>query len=589
MRKIIPAFLIVATVFVVYAPSLRNGFVWDDTALILRDPLIRSWRLIPEGFRHFLFTDATPSDFYRPIQRLTYTLEYAAFDFHPAGYHLVSILTHILAALGLLLLSNQLLRLFGVIESKRRCISFLATLIWAVHPTHTAAVIYISGLADPLAATFGFLGLCLAIPSLARSGFNKFLLLFFASALFLLSALSKEMGIVFPFLWGAVLLLQRRWKEVLGAVVVLFVVLSIYLPLRLSAEHIPVPTFRPSTAIIDRPIVAAQAFTEYAGLTLLPVNLHMDRGVKGDDEAQMSQQARVDLKMILGILIAGGILFWLARTRQADAATYACVVLGLLTYLPVSGIFSLNATVAEHWLYLPAAFLFVGAGVAISRLSFARQIVGSVLALWFLFLAGRTWKRTFEWKDQRTFLERTIAQGGDSTRMLINLAGLELKEAKLDAAKRHLDRALQKQPEQPLAIINLASVAVLENDFATARDLLDRAVKLPFVAPRAYELLAVLKLRETGQIDLASFRLAAKTGPPDWSIEKRYIQALDQDGQTSAAIAELKSCLITQWYRAESWKLLSELLSKVGQESEAADALARAKKFDVHLDEHAST
>ena len=74
-----------------YAPAIRNGFVWDDTALILRDPLIRSWRLIPEGFQHFLFTDATASDFYRPIQRLTYTFDYAAFGFRPAGYHVTSI------------------------------------------------------------------------------------------------------------------------------------------------------------------------------------------------------------------------------------------------------------------------------------------------------------------------------------------------------------------------------------------------------------------------------------------------------------------------------------------------------------------
>ena len=51
-------FFWLSLVFAVYAPSLRNGFVWDDTALILRDPLIRSWRLIPEGFQHFLFTDA---------------------------------------------------------------------------------------------------------------------------------------------------------------------------------------------------------------------------------------------------------------------------------------------------------------------------------------------------------------------------------------------------------------------------------------------------------------------------------------------------------------------------------------------------
>jgi hypothetical protein len=49
--------------------AFAEGFVWDDQALILRDPLIRSWQLIPEGFTHFLFTDASASDFYRPLQR----------------------------------------------------------------------------------------------------------------------------------------------------------------------------------------------------------------------------------------------------------------------------------------------------------------------------------------------------------------------------------------------------------------------------------------------------------------------------------------------------------------------------------------
>ena len=69
--------------FLVYWPAQRNGFVWDDTALVLRDPLIRSWRLIPESFRHLLFLDATGSDFYRPLQRLTFLADYAAWGFNP--------------------------------------------------------------------------------------------------------------------------------------------------------------------------------------------------------------------------------------------------------------------------------------------------------------------------------------------------------------------------------------------------------------------------------------------------------------------------------------------------------------------------
>src|SRR5437867_1641084 len=101
MKRIVPAFLVTVITFAVYLPALRGGFVWDDTALIQRDPLIRSWRLIPEGFQHFLFTDATASDFFRPIQRLTYTLDYAAFGFNPSGYHFTSIAWHVAAALAL--------------------------------------------------------------------------------------------------------------------------------------------------------------------------------------------------------------------------------------------------------------------------------------------------------------------------------------------------------------------------------------------------------------------------------------------------------------------------------------------------------
>ena len=90
-RLIFGPLLLLAAAFATYAPALRNGFVWDDQALILRDPLIRSWRLIGEGFRHCLFTDAAASNFYRPLQRLSYTLDYAAFFVSPAGYHFVSI------------------------------------------------------------------------------------------------------------------------------------------------------------------------------------------------------------------------------------------------------------------------------------------------------------------------------------------------------------------------------------------------------------------------------------------------------------------------------------------------------------------
>src|ERR1700738_4719504 len=142
-----------------------------------------------------------------------------------------------------------------------------------------------------------------------------------------------------------------------------------------------------------------------------------------------------------------------------------------------------------------------------------------LLRLWFAFLGARTFVRTFDWKDERTFFERTIAHGGDSARMLINLGGLELSEGRLEDAAVHLHAALQRKPDQPFAIIDLAAIALTQNDFKLARELLGRAAKMEVVEARAYELLAVLQNKEHGEVDLLRWRLAARTGPPNWSIE----------------------------------------------------------------------
>src|SRR5947208_11532749 len=138
--------------------------------------------------------------------------------------------------------------------------------------------------------------------------------------------------------------------------------------------------------------------------------------------------------------------------------------------------------------------------------------------------------------------------------MIINLIGLELSEGKLPEAAEHLHAALQKKPDQPLAIINLAAVALKQNDFKQARELLNRATQMPVVDAQAHQLLAVLEHKESGKVDLMRMRLAARTGPSNWSIEKRYIQLLDETGGTAAAINELLTCVQRQWYRAESWK-----------------------------------
>jgi tetratricopeptide (TPR) repeat protein len=576
VKKIWAALILIAFVFISYAPAMRNGFVWDDTALILRDPLIRSWRLIPEGFNHFLFVDATASDFYRPIQRLSYTLDYAAFAFRPGPYHLTTVLWHSLAAVALLFFAEEFLLSFGIERRRSAFIALGVALVWAIHPVQSAAVVYVSGLADPLAATFGFVGLFFMLRAVRTLGSRKLLLFIASGAALLLSALSKESGLTFPLIGLTFFLWKKNWADLWKMAAVTALVAASYFSLRAGAEHNPAPRLSAPPPLLVRPIIVSRAVAEYAGLILFPLNLHMDRDVEtqptGMNNASLARAAWRELQTLLGLVLIAAFFYWMIRARKRSPAVFISLLFALVAYLPVSGVVALNATATEHWIYLPSAFFFLAVALEIAalkeKLTARRLAISSVmtgvLALWFVFLGSRTFVRTFDWKDQRTFLERTIAHGGDSARMLINLAGLELTEGKLEDAAVHLHAALQKKPDQPLAVINLAAVALKQNDFKLARQLITRATQMPLVDAQAYEYLAVLENKENGKVDLIRMRLAARTGPPHWSIEKRYIQLLDQTGGTPAAINELLSCLQRQWYRAESWKLLSDLHASLG-------------------------
>jgi tetratricopeptide (TPR) repeat protein len=459
------------------------------------------------------------------------------------------------------------------------------------HPVQSAAVIYISGRADPLAATFGFVALFLALRMQRARGNQRWTFGFAAALCFLGSALSKEMGLIFLLVWLIIVLAQRPRTALFSSASIVAGVLIAYLSLRLPAEHFAPPTPPPVPCLV-RPIVTARAVAEYAGLLVFPLRLHMERDVEthpsGYDNASLNSASWRELQTLAGLLLiaAFGYALWRARGRPA---IFLPLLLALVTYLPVSGLITLNATIAEHWLYLPSAFLSLAGAGAFESLgwsagkSWPSRVALVCLTIWLLALPVRTFARTFDWKDQRTFFTRTIAAGGDSARVWINLGGLELSEGHLEAARIALNRALEREPDNPLAQLNLAAVLMKQRDFPGARALLKKITDPPDLWARAEESLAVLENRETGEVNLHRLRRAARLGPPNWAIERRYIKALADLNFPDRAITELKTFIIAAPYRAESWQMMSELLQKIGRPNEAAVALAEAEADDVHL------
>ncbi|HYR57414.1 MAG TPA: tetratricopeptide repeat protein, partial [Chthoniobacteraceae bacterium] len=355
---------------------------------------------------------------------------------------------------------------------------------------------------------------------------------------------------------------------------------------RLTAERIPPPAPQP-TPLAVRPILAARAVAEYAGLLIAPLNLRMERDVatvpQATPEATLRNARLHEYQTLLGVLLVLGFVWWTRRGLRSHSIAGLCLAACLVAYLPISNLFSLNATVAEHWLYVPGAFLFLAVALSLRppRPQPARALAAAILFVWLCALAARSWLRQADWHDQRTFFERTIAAGSDSARMHINLGNLESSAGHHDAALAHFRTAIAKAPEQPIAWLGLANAAIRARDFAAAHAALDKAQSSPLLAGDVLQARAVLEHLETGRDTADLLQKAVEAAPRNWAIRKRWLEHLDERGDTARAARELRDFLARESFRCESWLLLGNFLEKLAQPAAAVAAYEEAAALDA--------
>ncbi|HEY3134547.1 MAG TPA: tetratricopeptide repeat protein [Blastocatellia bacterium] len=149
------ALLIFLASFLAYANSLAGEFVFDDADQIVENQNIRSWDNLAKAFTTHVWAFRERSDtldappplpYYRPLFTVMLTAEYHLFGLWPQGWHLVSVVLHILCGIGVFYVILML--------SKRRIVALFAALVFALHPVHAESVSWISGMTDPLFGVF---------------------------------------------------------------------------------------------------------------------------------------------------------------------------------------------------------------------------------------------------------------------------------------------------------------------------------------------------------------------------------------------------------------------------------------------------
>lgn len=199
--------------------------------------------------------------------------------------------------------------------------------------------------------------------------------------------------------------------------------------------------------------------------------------------------------------------------------------------------FTLNSTMAEHWLYIPSAFLV--AALMFSARAHQWRALPVLAGVWVVFLAAQTWLQQDYWRDQRTFITSTIEREGHGKRMLGNLAGLEFEQGNTAAGKALLAEAIAKDPEFAGFHLMQFNVAMSANDHAAAEAALERAEKDPFFAAEVLLLKSSLHMAKTGKPRLDLMAAAVTAAPRNWTIVRALPLTLDALGKTSNAYNEL--------------------------------------------------
>ncbi|RKH18290.1 tetratricopeptide repeat protein [Corallococcus sp. CA041A] len=540
---------VVLAALLVHVPALANGFVYDDVPLLLENPWLRSVDGLRAAFSHSLFgfvddgaDSGLGSGYYRPLAHVTFWLLRAVFGTAPWGYHLLLILAHAGASVLVWRLLRTCLRGEGG-EDVSGWAAFAGALLFALHPVHTEAVVWVSGWMD--------LSACLALLITARllvPGPVSSPRAWLAALAWLGGLLLKETAIVLP-----VLLVVLEWgtgtapvgfRERLRRHGPLAVALAVYAALRLSALGLAAPADPRRLSNGGASLADALALvTRFGGKLLWP---HPLVAVPPASWVRSPWEPAV---LLGGLCVMGFLLLlgWAVRRRQG------AVVTGLfwlaVPLLPVLALQSRGVEAyAERYLYLPSVGFVLLVAVGLRALlerwpASARALTlasGGVLASFALL----TLLRIPVWHDEVSLWETTVEQVPERPSAHAWLGAAYLNVRRAPEAVPHLETAAAALPGNYRVRSDLAVAYAMTGRFQDAVRQLEAAIRLkPRSATPRHNL--GLTLRRAGQLDaaVARFREALQLEPARADSHLELGRTLLQLGRPREAEAALTEAL----------------------------------------------
>ena len=551
----------------IYSNNFQHDFQLDDSHVLLTNPAVRSLANIPKYFVDpSTFTSLRANVDYRPVLQATYALDYRMGGYRTWWWHLTQILLHLVCAVGLYFLCRRILwRSLSGPEDRPAVaiVPLLAAVIFAVHPTASGVVNYLSARSSLLTAAFLLPSMLLYMapqredrpartPWLAAllytlALFSKVeavgcLAVYFLFEVWETANARGHVGHFFSDAWRALnrQTVRRLWPFLAVTVGYILIRRAVMAPFDLGAASRPF-----GITAWQYFLTQTVVWWEYVLKWFAPVRLVADQGNYPVYRSLLDGP----VPLALGAWLAIGAALVAAWKDRPWPAFLAISAVALLS--PTSSIVPLSEMLNEHRPYLPLAVLSLcwmiplgtlaaraaprhPLGAGLSALGFAMVLVG---------LGSLTWQRNRVFATERSYLEDVVAKA-PSGRALNNYGLIFMREGNYDRARELFESALGYTPYWYTVHINLAIVYKHQGDSVRAERHYDLAVQYDLYSGTALSWRGENYLEQKRYGDAAAdFEAAGPRSNERYRICKGLATAFAGLGDVDKSFEQTRRCL----------------------------------------------
>lgn len=389
-HQIILIFLLFTISFFTYFPAITADFATLDDLAILAGTNKTPELTVTNVLK--IFTQ-DHLGLYHPLVTLSFATERYFFGLVPAFYHVNNMLLHMLSTILVFLIFRRLTHSFPI--------TYIITVLFAIHPVHVEVVAWVSARKDTLYSIFYLTAILLYIKTYDKKNIKT--LITISSFCFLLACLSKAMAITLPFVLILIDYLQnnlsvKKLKLYMPYAIIslIFIAVGIWSHYRNDIET----TFVFLT-LIKNILNAHFHVLFYIYKFVLPVNLYCM--YPPFYNPYVIPPWYILLSPVLFYLILYYVFLSLRKTKKI----FFGFMLFLIVLLPSSGILPMGiAPVADRYVYLAYIGLFyIFAETAVWAYNRSNKIFKILLiclaVITFAILIYLSFNRSLDWQKEK--------------------------------------------------------------------------------------------------------------------------------------------------------------------------------------------